>query len=100
MFPYSERRGTASSRMDNKLDNATKKERSRILIEVSEELEKNYMSKFIDKEVEVLVEEYKDGYSYGHTGNFLYVKIKGEYPHNSYKKVRIINIEYPYCIGE
>ena len=58
------------------------------------------MSKFIDREVEVLVEEYKDGYSYGHTGNFLYVKIKGEYPHNSYKKVRIINIEYPYCIGE
>ena len=100
VFPYSERRGTASSRMDNKLDNATKKERSRRLIEVSEELEKNYMSKFIDKEVEVLVEEYKDGYSYGHTGNFLYVKIKGEYPHNSYKKVRIINIEYPYCIGE
>ena len=100
VFPYSERRGTASSRMDNKLDNATKKERSRRLIEVSEELEKNYMSKFIDREVEVLVEEYKDGYSYGHTGNFLYVKIKGEYPHNSYKKVRIINIEYPYCIGE
>ena len=100
VFPYSERRGTASSHMDNKLDNATKKERSRRLIEVSEELEKNYMSKFIDKEVEVLVEEYKDGYSYGHTGNFLYVKIKGEYPHNSYKKVRIINIEYPYCIGE
>lgn len=100
VFPYSERRGTASSRMENKIDNATKKERSRRLIEVSEELEKNYMSKFIDREVEVLVEEYKDGYSYGHTGNFLYVKIKGEYPHNSYKKVRIINIEYPYCIGE
>ena len=100
VFPYSERRGTASSRMDNKLDNATKKERSRRLIEVSEKLEKNYMSKFIDREVEVLVEENKDGYSYGHTGNFLYVKIKGEYPHNSYKKVRIINIEYPYCIGE
>ena len=100
VFPYSERRGTASSRMDNKLDNATKKERSRRLIEVSEELEKNYMSTFIDREVEVLIEKYKDGYSYGHTSNFLYVKIKGEYPHNSYKKVRIINIEYPYCIGE
>ena len=100
VFPYSERRGTASSRMSNKIDNATKKDRSRRLIEVSKELEINYMSKFIDREVEVLIEETKDGYSYGHTGNFLYVKIKGEYPHNNYQKVRILKVEYPYCIGE
>ena len=100
VFPYSERRGTASSRMSNKIENGIVKERARRLIEVSTELEKNYMNKFIDSEVEVLIEETKEGFSYGHTGNFLYVKIKGEYPHNSYKTVRIINIEYPYCIGE
>ena len=100
VFPYSERRGTASSRMPNKIDNGIVKERARRLIEVSTELETSYMNKYLNKEVEVLIEEYKDGYSYGHTGNFLYVKIKGEYPHNTYKNSRIINIEYPYCIGE
>ena len=100
VFPYSERRGTASSRMDNKLDNKTKKDRSRRLIEVSRELEIDYMNKFREKEVEVLIEEYKDGYSYGHTSNYLYVKINKELPHNELVKVTIKDIEYPYCIGE
>ena len=100
VFPYSEREGTASSRMENKLDGSIKKERARKLIEISKELEMNYMQKFIDKEVEVLIEEYKDGYSYGHTGNFLYVKIKKELPHNEMVTVKIKDINYPYCIGE
>ena len=100
VFPYSERRGTASARLDGKIDGGEKKNRARQLIEVSEELEINYMNKFINKEVEVLIEEVIDGYSYGHTGNFLHVKIKGEYPHNEMITVTIKDIEYPYCIGE
>ena len=100
VFPYSERRGTASSRMSAKIDEHEKKERSRRLIEISHELEINYMNKFIGKDVEVLIEEYKDGYSYGHTGNFLYVKIKGEKAHNEIVNVVIKDIEYPYAIGE
>ena len=100
VFPYSERRGTASSRMDNKLDNSIKKDRARRLIEVSHELETNYMSKYIGKEIEVLVEEYKDGYSYGHTGNYLYAKINRELPHNEIIKVKVKEISYPYVICE
>lgn len=99
VFPYSERRGTASSRMDGKIDEHEKKERSRRIIEVSHELEMNYMKKFINKEVDVLIEEFKDGYSYGHTGNYLHVKINKELPHNEIVKVTIKSIEYPYCIG-
>ena len=100
VFPYSERRGTASSRMDNKVEGKVVKERARTLIKVSEELEKNYMNKFIHKNVEVLIEEVKDGYSYGHTGNYLYVKVKGEFQPNSYLEVELKEIEYPYIIGE
>ena len=99
VFPYSERRGTAASRMDNKIDEHEKKERSRRLIEVSKELEIEYMKKFINKEVDVLIEETKDGYSLGHTGEFLYVKINKELPHNEIVKVTIKEVEYPYCIG-
>lgn len=100
VFPYSERRGTASSRMTGKINEHEKKERSRRLIEVSHELEIDYMRKFIGSEVEVLIEEYKDGYSYGHTGNYLYVKINRELPHNELVKVVIKSMEYPYVIGE
>ena len=100
VFPYSERRGTASSRMDGKLDNGVKKDRARRLIEVSHELETNYMKKYLDREIEVLIEENIDGYSYGHTGNYLYAKIKGELPHNEIVKVTVKNIEYPYVVCE
>ena len=100
VFPYSERRGTASSRMDGKLDGTTKKNRARRLIEVSTELEKSYMKQFLNQSVEVLIEETKDGFSYGHTGNFLHIKIEGEYPSNQFIVSTIIDIEYPYCIGK
>lgn len=100
VFPFSERHGTKASKMAGKLPGNIKKDRAKRLIEVSHELEENYMKKFIDKEENVLVEEYKDGYSYGHTSNFLYVKVKGKLPHNELVKVKIKSIEYPYCIGE
>ena len=100
VFPFSERKGTAASRMNGKLDGSIKKERARRLIEVSEELEIEYMKKFVGETVEVLIEETIDGYSYGHTGNFLHVKIKGELPHNELIPIKIINVEYPYCLGE
>ena len=100
VFPYSERRGTAASRMTGKIDEHEKKQRSRRLIEVSKELEIEYMKKFIGKKVSVLIEENIDGYSLGHTGNFLYVKINKELPHNEIVDVIVKNIEYPYVIGE
>ena len=99
VFPYSDREGTAASRMSSKIDHHEKKERARRLIEVSRELECQYMNLFLHQEVEVLIEEVKDGYSYGHTGNYLLVKIKGKYPHNEFVKVVIQEVQYPYCIA-
>ena len=99
VFPFSERKGTKASFLDGKIDNKEKKDRARRLIEVSKELEIKYMNKFINKEVVVLVEEHKDGYSIGHTGNFLHVKFKGDYPVNEFVKVKIEKVDYPYCIG-
>ena len=75
VFPYSEREGTKSMEIPNHIRGDIKKQRARKMLEVSKELEINYMNKYLNKEVEILVEEYKDGYSYGHTGNYLYVKI-------------------------
>ena len=99
VFPYSERRGTASSRMEGKLDGSTIKDRARRLIEVSKDLEVSYMKQFFTQKVEVLMEESHDGYSYGHTGNYLHVRVKGEYPSNEMITVVIDDIDYPYCIG-
>ena len=99
-FPYSIRKGTAAEKFPNQLDGSIKKDRNRKLIELSEKLEIEYMNKFLNKEVEVLIEKTIDGYSYGHTSNYLLVKIEGEYPHNSFTNVIINEINYPYCISK
>ena len=100
VFPFSLRNGPKAEELPNHLSNEEKKKRSRKLLEVSKELENNYFSKFIGKSESVLIEQYKDGYSYGHTGNFLNVKIKGKLEHNKFYDVLITDISYPYCIGK
>ena len=99
VFPYSVRRGTPSSRLPQVSDNV-KKIHTDKLLELSRIYEEEYMNKFIGKEVEVLVETSKDGFSYGHTTNYLSVKIKGELEHNTFVNVKITSLEYPNVVGE
>lgn len=100
VFPFSLRKGTKAESLPNHIENEEKKARARRLLEVSKELELNYFNKYLNKEVEVLIEETKDGVSLGHTGNYLYVKINKELEHNTFVTVKITDIEYPYCIAE
>lgn len=101
VFPYSRRKGTKADLMENQIDEGTKKERSRILVGISKELEIEYMNKFLNKTVEFIPETYRDGFIYGHTGNYLSVKMVGnEKDLKQSKEAKIVKIEYPYCIGE
>lgn len=100
VFPFSLRKGTKAEGLPNHIEAAEKKSRARRLLEISKELEYAYFKKFLNKKVEVLIEETKDGASYGHTGNYLHVKINKELKHNSFITVKITDIEYPYCIAE
>lgn len=99
VFPYSIRKGTVAATMPNQISQEIKKKRVQELLNMSKELELYYFKQFIEQEVEVLVETTKDGYSYGHTGNYLYVKIQGVYPHNTFITVKIEEVIYPYCVG-
>ena len=100
VFPYSERKGTASSRMMGKVSESEKKRRVKELISLSESLEEDYMKNFIGQTFDVLIEESFDGFSYGHTGNYLHVKIPGGFSPNTFVKVKIHSVLYPYCLGE
>ena len=99
VFPYSERSGTAACNFDGQISENIKKERVRKMIKLSQNLEEEYMSKFINFVEEILVEVRDDEYVIGHTGNYLLVKAK-YFGNEKNIKVRIIKIEYPYCIGE
>ena len=47
-----------------------------------------------------MLENYKDDYTYGHTGNFLYVKINKKLPKEEIIKVKITGIDDKTLIGE
>lgn len=100
VFPYSERKKTKAMQLPNHIEVPKKKQRARKLLEISKKLELEYYNSYIGREVEVLIEEVKDGYSLGHTGNYLHVKINRELTHNTFVTVKIISIDYPYCIAE
>ena len=74
VFPYSKRNGTVASRM-KEVSSKEKTERVHKLLELSNNLEKEYNNKFVGKDVDVLVEEIKDGISIGHTSNYIKVEI-------------------------
>ncbi len=89
VFPYSDRNGTVASRMNNKVPRNISKERARKLIELSNQLEKDYFNKFINKEVEVLIEEEKDNVFYGFTDNYIPLKLTGNYKINEIYKIKL-----------
>ena len=73
-FPYSIRDNTPAATM-KQVNDKIKKERVDIILKLSDELEENYYKKFINKEVEVLIEEVKGNISIGHTSNYIKVSI-------------------------
>lgn len=89
VFPYSKRDGTKAARMDNQIDPNTKKKRTKQLLDVSLELENNYYNSFITKDEKVLIEKVDDDYSYGHTTNYLYLKIPKKLKENEIYDVKI-----------
>lgn len=76
IFKYSQRKGTKAAVMPNQIDGKIKEERSKKLIELSNENEYNYNKKYIGKQVEVLFEEREGEYLKGHTTNYIVVKHK------------------------
>ncbi len=77
VFPFSSREGTVAAKMPNQIDPRIKKQRVAALIELSNNLWDKYTSRFINKEVEVLIEEYDEEHhiNIGHTSNYLEVRI-------------------------
>lgn len=89
VFPYSDRNGTVASKMKNKVDGNIKKDRVHRLMELSNELERKYFEDNLGSEVEVLIEEYKDGFYYGFTSNYIPLKLTGDYLINEIYKIKL-----------
>ena len=101
VFKYSPRKGTKAARMPNQIDGKQKEIRSKKLIELSDFNEKIYNESYINKEVEVLFEEEKEGMYKGHTENYILVYYKSEENlENKMKKVICKEVEKNYIIAK
>lgn len=102
IFKYSPRKGTPAASMDNQVDSQTKNLRSATLLSLCTTNFKNFVEKFKDKKLRVLVEEIdKDGYYEGLTDNYIRIKVKSDKDiRGDFTLVKIVDIFDDYCIGE
>ena len=98
VFPYSKRNNTKAALMPNQVDESVKKDRANKLIRVSEILENEYESKYIDKEMYIITEENHQKEIVGFTEN--YIKVIIDNPEglksNMYIKVKLLNKDNDY----
>ena len=102
VFKYSPRKGTKAAQMKNQIEAKIKEERSKKLLELSDKNQKKYNETYIEKEVEVLFEESKDGVLKGHTPNYILVhckKTENNYE-NKTMKVRCIKADKDHILAE
>lgn len=107
VFPYSKRTGTPAARMDDQIDEEVKNERVHRLIELSDQLAKEYASRFEGEVLEVIPEEpFKEdgaaeGLYTGYTDNYLKVVFPAtEEMVGQIVKVKITKAGYPFNEGQ
>ena len=75
IFSYSKRAGTEAAVMKGQIPEEIKKERNRALTELCDGSGNEIISSYIGKRMNVLFETFEGGYAYGHTDNFIEVKV-------------------------
>jgi len=75
IFQYSDRENTAASRLPEKVDSKTKKSRAEKLENLKVNMQKLLGERYVGKTMEVLVEETKNGNTYGYSRNYIKVEI-------------------------
>ena len=105
IFTYSKRQGTKASRLDNHIDNVTKKIRSKELHELTKLMRKKILNDEIGKEYFVLWESKDNDSNWsGYTEHYLRVELKNsqENVENTISKIKVtgISTDSNHCIVE
>lgn len=101
VFPYSKRNNTKAASMPQ-VNGLIKKIRAKDLINLSNELEREYYNKFIGKTVEVIFEQsYDNDLIVGHSSNYLKVVAKGNLEFiKKNKTVKVLELKEDVLFGE
>ncbi len=100
VFSYSERQNTKAIKIKNKVSKAKKAERSFTMRELSKELKLSFEKSFVGSTREVLFEYQIDNQWFGHSDNYLPVRVNTkENLKNSIENVNIVNSVKNYLVG-
>ncbi len=98
VFPYSVRPGTPAAKMTYQVEKSEKERRASIMSKTCDEIRNDFLHEQIGKILEVLIEEYHDGFAQGYTANYTPVKIACENIHGIVK-AEIIGVDGDFCLG-
>ena len=73
IFKYSPRKGTKAAEFTDQISAEVKEARSKTLLELDKILEREYLDKFINREMDVLFEENNENLTCGYTRNYIKV---------------------------
>jgi len=91
VFKYSQRKGTVAAKMKNQVSPEKKEERSKRLLKLSSDNEKDYLDEYVGKDVRVLFEEQDGEFVKGHTDNYIVVEAKGS--EENLNKILTVHVE-------
>ena len=102
VFPYSRRKGTVADRMPNQVPEDVKRARARKLIELGNQLEREYVSSMVGTVQQVLFEQpvgdAECGLAEGYTGQYIRVRAKAR--PGEIRQVRLLSVEGTLVLGE
>lgn len=100
IFPYSRRTGTVAAALNNQVNNEEKNHRAKLMAEISEKNEKEFISSQVGKVFPVLFETPEKNTATGYTDN--YIRVKVETTENLVGQIRNVRIEKAfndYCLA-
>lgn len=78
IFKFSKRENTRAYKLDNNVSPEKANSRSERLIKLSELMSNEFLKSKLNKKYDILIEEYKNGYCYGYTKDYVKAKVKGD----------------------
>lgn len=101
VFPYSKREMTEAAKMDPQFSSEIKKDRVHRAQRLSELNNRIVLSQWINKNIEVLCENYQDEYMFGYSSQYLPVLVKSDYDLiNKIIRCKVIGVKDEYLIAE
>lgn len=102
IFPYSRRKNTEADKMEGHLDPQLINKRAHLMQKLSQSMHKDYIARYLGKEMDVLFEQRKQNLWIGHTTNYLEVAIEANESDltNEVRKVKLLSYSDGIIHGE